>query len=261
MDALIFDQVEVRTGGRTILGPVSLRIGSGETWILLGPNGCGKTTLLSVAGAWRHPSRGRVTILGQTMGTTDVRSLRRRIAHVSHHVSDRLRPEQLAIDCVMAGARSTLETWAQRFEPAETDEARALLVRVGCAAVADHPLGSCSQGERQRVLLARAMMSSPELLLLDEPASGLDLPGREALLSAVRAIGDGRPLTTLVATHHFEEIPATSTHALLMRDGAPVISGPIQQTLTSEAASDCFGVPIEVSVGSGRWSAVARTST
>ena len=250
MEAVTLDGVEVRAGGRTILGPIDLNVGVGETWALLGPNGCGKTTLLSVAGAWRHPSRGRVSILGQALGRTDVRLLRRRIAHVSHHVSDRLRPEQQVIDCVLAGARSTLEMWWQPFDDSDLRRARGLLELVGCTAEAQSALATCSQGERQRVLLARAMMSSPELLLLDEPASGLDLPGREALLSAVRAIGDG--------THHFEEIPPTATHALLIRGGLATAWGPIGQTLASESASDCFQIAIDVRREGGRWTAVAR---
>ncbi len=185
-DAIVLEQVEVcvaRAG--QILGPVSWNVGAGERWAVLGPNGGGKTTLLSVAGAWRQPTAGRAVILGSELGHVDVRRLRLRIGHVGHTVTEKLRPQLLVRDVVLTGRSSTLETWFQGFSADERREAEASLEQVGCGALADRALGTCSQGERARVLLARASYARHELLLLDEPAAGLDLPGREQLVMAM----------------------------------------------------------------------------
>ena len=259
MDAVRLDAVEVVIpGGRRILGPVDLRVQVGERWALLGPNGSGKTTLLSVAGAWRHPSAGRATVLGETLGRTDVRRLRGRIGHVGHTVTERLRPGIVCLDAVLTGRASGLETWYQPLTDEDRAEARAMLAEVGCAHVADRALSTCSQGERARVLLARARFGRRELLLFDEPAAGLDLPGREALLAAMEAAAgaDGAP-TSLLATHHLEELPPSTTHAALLRDGELVASGAVEDVLTDAALSDCFGMPISVARRAGRWAAVA----
>jgi iron complex transport system ATP-binding protein len=259
MDALRLEAVEVAiAGGRRILGPVDLRVQAGERWALLGPNGSGKTTLLSVAGAWRHPSAGRASVLGETLGRTDVRRLRARIGHVGHTVTERLRPGIVCLDAALTGRASGLETWYQPLTDEDRAEARAMLAEVGCAHVADRALSTCSQGERARVLLARARFGRRELLLFDEPAAGLDLPGREALLAAMEAAAgaDGAP-TSLLATHHLEELPPSTTHAALLRDGELVASGAVEDVLTDAALSDCFGVPISVARRAGRWSAVA----
>src|SRR5207245_7429110 len=186
MDGVVFDEATVRvSGGRRILGPVSFRIGSGERWALLGPNGSGKTTLLSLAGAWRHPSSGHVEVLGEPLGRVDVRGLRERIGHVGHSIADRLRPELAVERLVLTGRASTLETWFQEFSDDDLNEAAGRLEQVGCVQLATQSFGACSQGERQRVLLARALFGRPELLLLDEPAAGLDLPAREALVASM----------------------------------------------------------------------------
>jgi iron complex transport system ATP-binding protein len=259
MEALRFDRVEVRIPGRRpILGPIDLRVRAGERWVLMGPNGSGKTTLLSVAGAWRHPSSGRAEVLGETLGRTDVRRLRARIGHVGHSVNERLRPGLICLDAVIAGRTSRLETWGATILAEEREEARAALAEVGCAHVADRALATCSQGERARVLIARARFGRRELLLFDEPAAGLDLPGREALLAAMEtSAGDGG-VACLLASHHLEEVPPSTTHAALLRDGRIVAAGPVSETLTDAAVSACFGMPIEVSRRDGRWSAVAR---
>jgi len=259
MDALRLEAVEVAiAGGRRILGPVDLRVQAGERWALLGPNGSGKTTLLSVAGAWRHPSAGRATVLGETLGRTDVRRLRARIGHVGHTVTERLRPGIVCLDAVLTGRASGLETWYQPLSDEDRKEARAMLAEVGCAHVADRALSTCSQGERARVLLARARFGRRELLLFDEPAAGIDLPGREALLAAMEAGGHADGATTsLLATHHLEELPPSTTHTALLRDGGLVAAGPVEDVLTDAALSDCFGMPISVARRAGRWSAVA----
>jgi iron complex transport system ATP-binding protein len=262
MDALRLDAVEVvvagASGARRILGPVDLAVEAGERWALLGPNGSGKTTLLSVAGAWRHPSAGRVTVLGETLGRTDVRRLRARIGHVGHTVTERLRPGLVCLDAVLTGRTSGLETWFQSFTEDDRTEARAILAEVGCTHVADRALSTCSQGERARVLLARARFGRRELLLFDEPAAGLDLPGREALLAAMEATARNDGATTsLLATHHLEELPPSTTHAGLLREGRILAAGPVGDVLTDAALSEAFGLPISVARRAGRWSAVA----
>ena len=178
-EVLALRGAEVRVGGRTILGPVDLRVVAGEHWVLLGPNGSGKTTLLSLAGGWRQPSAGEVRVLGGRLGRVDVRGLRTRIGHVSHAVADRLRPQLVVEDVVLTGKASVLETWWQDLGPEDLDRARAVLDEVGCLDLAARPLGTCSLGERQRVLIARALFGEHPLLLFDEPAAGLDLPARD----------------------------------------------------------------------------------
>jgi len=243
---------EVRIGGRTVLGPIDLTIGAGERWALLGPNGCGKTTLLSLAGAWRQPSAGAVEVLGERLGRTDVRRLRRRIGHVSHLLGDRIRPSITAGDLVLAGRAAALETWWQDLDEGDRAAARAALERVGCATLADRAVGTLSMGERARVLIARAMAGDPDLLLFDEPAAGLDLPAREALL---RAMVDAAAPTEVLATHHLEELPPTTTHAALLREGHLVVAGPVTDVLTAASLSACFGFDVRVDRRDGRWSA------
>lgn len=262
MEALRLESVEVVVAGaggpRRILGPADLVVGSGERWALLGPNGSGKTTLLSVAGAWRHPSAGRATVLEEVLGRTDVRRLRARIGHVGHTVTERLRPGIGCLDAVLTGRASGLETWFHSFSDDERAEALAILAEVDCAHLAERPLSTCSQGERARVLLARARFGRRELLLFDEPAAGLDLPGREALLAAMETAAQAAHApTSLLATHHLEELPPSTTHAALLRAGSILLAGPADEVLTDAALSDCFGLPISVGRRARRWSAVA----
>jgi len=257
LDAVLIEDAEVLVEGRRILGPVSLRIRRGERWALLGPNGSGKTTLLSVAGALRQPSRGRVTVLGAELGRTDVRDLRARIGHLGHAVSDALPRGLSAEEVVLTGKRSTLVPWLQGFDDRDRAEARELLELVGCAGLARRPWERCSQGERQRVLLARALFGRPEVLLLDEPAAGLDLPGRELLVAAIDGAGRARAATSVLATHHLEDLPASTTHAALLREGQVVAAGPVEEVLTDAALGACFGVPVRVRRADGRWTARA----
>jgi iron complex transport system ATP-binding protein len=249
-------EAQVRIEGRTVLGPIDLEVGRGERWVLLGPNGGGKTTLLSLAGARRQPSSGRVTVLGITLGTGDVRALHPRISHTSHALAERMPPDLSVRTVVLTGKRATLSPWFQEFDEVDERRAVALLERVGCGHLAARRFATASQGERQRVLLARALFPDPELLILDEPASGLDLPAREALIEALEAVESSGP-TTIVATHHLEEIPPTSTHAALLRDGLLVASGEIEGVLTSRSLEDCFGIAMEVGRRGARWWATA----
>jgi iron complex transport system ATP-binding protein len=258
MDAVAMDGVSVRISGRTILGPVDLHVGEHERWVLLGPNGSGKTTLLRVAGARRQPTSGVVRIFGERVGRTDVRALHPRIGHVSHSLADQLRPSIPVLDVVLTGRDAALEPWMRQFDEADRVRAAELLRQVGCEELADRTLGTCSMGERQRILLARAMFGAHDLLLFDEPAAGLDLPARERLLTAMTTVSPNDPASVL-ATHHLEEIPATTTHAALLRAGRIVANGPIEDVLRPDALSACFGLAIEVERRGGRWSGRAAS--
>ncbi len=250
--------VEVRVGGRRILGPVDLRVGRGERWLLLGPNGSGKTTLLSVAGARRHPSSGAAEVLGRRLGRTDVRALRARVGHVSHRVAEDLDPWITVRETVLTGKSSSLVPWAEEVDDADRVEADRRLGQVACAPLGDRSLRDCSQGERQRVLLARALFARRELLLLDEPAAGLDLPGREAMVAALEAAAaDPAGPTTILATHHLDEVPPSTTHAALLRGGRLLAAGPVEEVLTAEALGACFGLSLRVERRGGRWTAFA----
>jgi iron complex transport system ATP-binding protein len=248
----------VRIDGRVVLGPIDLAIGRGERWVLLGPNGGGKTTLLALAGARRQPSSGRVTILGATLGRADVRALHPRISHTSHILAEGMSPDLSVLTVVLTGKRAALSPWFQVFDEADERRAVTLLERVGCGHLAARRFATASQGERQRVLLARALFSDPELLILDEPASGLDLPAREALIEALEiAAAPPSAPTTIVATHHLEEIPPSTTHAALLRDGRLVAAGAVEGVLTPGRLEHCFGIAMEVGRRSGRWWATA----
>ncbi|MEA2520484.1 MAG: iron complex transport system ATP-binding protein [Actinomycetota bacterium] len=257
MDAVAIAGATVRISRRTILGPVDLRVGEHEQWVLLGPNGSGKTTLLKLAGARRQPSAGEVRIFGARVGRTDIRALHPRIGHVSHALADQLRPSILVLSAVLTGRDAALAEWMHDFDEADRSRALALLDQVGCADLADRTLGTCSMGERQRVLLARAMFGRHDLLLFDEPAAGLDLPARERLLAAMTTTAGGSVPASILATHHVEEIPSTVTHAGLLRDGMILTQGPIQEVLRAEPLRECFGLEIEIEHRGGRWSARA----
>jgi len=254
---VLIQDATVRIGAKRILGPLSIEVRDDESWVILGPNGSGKTTLLDLAGALRHPTTGAVTVLGGRLGAADLRPLRARIGFVGHHVAEAI-PSHLCVrDVVLTGKRSSLVPWMQVFDAADRRLAGHLLDRVRCVELADRPLWTCSQGERQRVLLARALFGRPELLLLDEPMAGLDLPGREMLLQALSSTADSAPPSVLV-THHLEEIPSTATHAALLRDGRSIASGPIRTVLTDANVSACFGMTLSISSMDGRWRASAR---
>lgn len=235
-----------------ILKGIDWRVRRGEHWALIGPNGSGKSTLLSIAGAARHPSSGSATVLGGAFGRTDIPALRRRIGVVdaSQKVLDWLTVEEV----VLTGATSSIRPLWDRYGLRERERAARALSLVGCAGLADRPVSTCSQGERQRARIARALMTEPELLLLDEPAVGLDLPAREALIRALVALVEDRPdLSSVLVTHHLEELPPTTSHALLLHAGEVVASGPIADVLTPGNLSACFGFPIAIDQRDGRW--------
>jgi len=245
----------------SILSDVSWSVGPGEQWAVLGPNGAGKSTLLDVAAGMRHPSRGEVVILGETVGHVDLRRLRERIGHVDVKTEEAFSPRRTALEVVLTGASGTIQVLQERVDDAARQRATQLLAQVGCAAVGAHAFASCSQGERRRVLIARALMRRPPLLLLDEPADGLDLPGREALLAALARLAGEQPAPAVVlVTHHLEELPPTITHALLLRGGRAVACGAAQEVLAAGPLSACFGVPVKVTRADGRWAARATPS-
>jgi iron complex transport system ATP-binding protein len=254
MDAVLeLERAEVVIGGRRVLGPVTLATKRGEHWAVLGANGSGKTTLLRLAGALRRPSRGTATVLGAGLGSVDLRDLRRRIAFVGHAVADAIPPQLDVRDVVLTGKRSTLVPWLQTYEPADLARAEELLGTFACAHLGDQALGACSQGERQRVLVARALFSRPELLLLDEPAAGLDLPGREGLVQALEDAGELVDVPSVIVTHHLEELPSTVTHAALLDRGRLIAAGPVAEVLTDEKVGACFGMELVVRRRGRRW--------
>lgn len=246
---------------RHLLHDVHWTVRPGEHWALLGANGAGKTTLMNVAGAVHHPSAGTAEVLGHRLGRVDLRDLRRQIGLVEARTGRSFSQRMTAEQVVLTGATASIALRADGLGEPERERARALLERFGCRDRADRPYDACSQGERQRVLLARALMRSPALLLLDEPATGLDLPGREALLAAVATIAAQEPQTaTVTVTHHVEELPPSTTHALLLRDGRVVAAGPAETTIASGPLSECFGTPVVVDRVGGRWLARAEAA-
>jgi iron complex transport system ATP-binding protein len=255
--AIEFAAVSVWTPlGAQILRKIDWCVLPGERWVLIGPNGSGKSTLLSLAGALRHPSRGRISVLGGTLGRVDMPALRCCIGFVDSGGTtlDWLTAE----DVVLTGIGSTLRPLWWMYSTEDRTRARELLALLGCADLADREISTCSQGERGRIRIARALIADPQLLLLDEPAVGLDLAAREALIAALDRLSEEKPrLTSVLVTHHLEEIPPSSTHAILLRAGQVLALGPIETTLTSVNLSECFGLQVECRRDGQRWSARA----
>ncbi len=244
-----------------LLEAIEWRVGMGERWVVMGPNGAGKTTLLNLAAAASHPSEGSVEVLGARLGRVDMRRLRERIGTLEPGLARRIRGRLTAFEVVLTGAFGSIALLHDRIEERHRQRAAELMETVGAGELADRRYENCSQGERQRLLLARALMDEPELLLLDEPTSGLDLPSRERLVASLDAMSEQQPeLPTVTVTHHPEEVPASSTHALLLAEGRAVAAGPIEQTLTGPALSRCFGIEVEVSRAHGRWLATVVRS-
>jgi iron complex transport system ATP-binding protein len=255
------EAVAVVRDGAALLDDISWSVGAGERWALLGPNGSGKTTLLRVVGAGLWPTRGSVEILGERLGRVDMRELRRRITVVSASVGRTLRPAQAALDVVLTGRYAALETWWHEYTADDRARAARLLADAGFAGdlFAARAFGLLSEGERQQVLLARALMGDPELILMDEPAAGLDLGAREGLLARLAALAaDPKVPPMILVTHHLEEIPPGVTHAALLRRGRLLLAGPVDEVLTDRNVSDAFGVSVAVERRDGRWAARAR---
>lgn len=246
---------------RAILEHVNLVVSGGEHWALLGPNGAGKTTILTLCGALEHPTRGSVRILGQQLGRVDVRELRESIGHVNprHEVLSRLTVR----DVVLTGATGTTELM-RHWHPDRSTAARAdeLMELLGMADLQDTQWRVLSQGERARTLIARALLPEPSLLLFDEPTAGLDVAAREQFLATIDVLHDAHPdLSTVLVTHHLEELPTTTTHAALIKNGAVLASGQAAEVLTSDLISACYAYPIAIECRDGRWVARARKPT
>ncbi|MBM3678647.1 MAG: ATP-binding cassette domain-containing protein [Actinobacteria bacterium] len=259
LDAVGVWRWHAQSGTRiALLRDVGWRILPGECWALLGPNGAGKTTLLTVLGAVDFPSEGTVELLGRTLGRTDVRRLREEIGFVDTRAALRFDPALTVEEVVRTGATGTIGYFLDRMTQGDLMRADDLVATFGLGVLAKRRFALCSQGEQKRALIARALVARPRLLLLDEPGAGLDLPGRETLLTALDRLVEREPeLALVMTTHHVEELPASTTHALLLRGGEVVGSGPAPVTMTSESLSTCFGLPLRVEQAGGRWRAVS----
>ena len=246
--------VTITREGNDLLSAVSWRVSQDERWVVLGPNGAGKTTLLGLASARLHPSRGTVHVLGERLGAVDVFEVRPRVGLSSATLADRIPTEETVHDVVVTAAYAVLGRFREEYEALDDVRARALLDQLGVAHLAERRYGTLSEGERKRVQIARALMTDPELLLLDEPAAGLDLGAREDLVRRLGELAQDPAAPTLVlVTHHVEEIPAGITHALLLRDGRVVAQGKAAEVLTAQHLSTAFGLPLAVHDEAGRY--------
>jgi iron complex transport system ATP-binding protein len=251
--------VEVRRDTAVLLRNVDWTAHENERWILIGPNGAGKTTLLQVAATAMFPTSGTVEVLGERLGEVDVFDLRPRIGLTSAAVAEQVPPAEKVIDLVLTAAYGMLGRWREDYDSADVTRAVELLDALGCAHLIRRKFATLSEGERKRVQIARAMMPDPELLLLDEPAAGLDLGGREDLLRRLTGLARNpkAPMMVLV-THHVEEVPDGFTHAMLLRRGSVLAAGPIGDVFTARNLSRCFGVQLEIDYRQSRWTARAR---
>ncbi len=258
-DVLDLIGVTVVREGSTLLEDVTLTVRDGERWVVLGPNGAGKTTLLQIAGARMHPTRGSVDVLGERLGEVDVFELRPRIGLSSAAFDESLPQGEKVADVVLTAAYAVAGRWRERYEDQDHRRSTDLLAAFGVAHLADRTFGTLSEGERKRVQLARSLMTDPELVLLDEPAAGLDLGGRETLVRDLSELAQDRRSPVLVlVTHHVEEIPPGFTHAMLLRRGRVVAAGPLEDVLTDDTLSATFDLPLEVERIGDRWSARMR---
>jgi iron complex transport system ATP-binding protein len=256
---LRFEGVDLDRNTTPVLRQVYWQVRPGECWAVLGPNGSGKTTMFELAAGYLHPTRGTVDILGQRLGRVDVRRLREHIGLVSTAVAKKLMPAITATDVVISSLHGALEPWWHRYGEQEHRRAARLLADEGFAAIAHRPFAVLSDGERQHVLLARALMSDPALLLLDEPAAGLDVGGRERLVASLgRLAVDHNAPPIVMITHHVEEIPVGFTHVLLLRAGRVVDAGPIRETLSAASLSETFGLGLVLEGAEGRWTCRSR---
>lgn len=255
---LEFSDVVVRRNARDIVSHLDWTVSDDERWVVLGPNGAGKTTVLQLADTLLHPTSGSVTILGERLGRTDVFELRPRIGFASSAMARRVPPEESVLDVVLTAAFSVVGRWREDYD--DIDERRALRVLAEWKLdhLADRTFGTLSDGEQKRVQIARAVMTDPELLLLDEPTASLDLGAREELLSLLAGYAQAPTTPAMVmVTHHVEEIPVGFTHVLLLRDGEVVASGPLDEALTAENLSATFGLDITLTHEAGRYAARA----
>lgn len=259
-DTIRLAQVSFVRDGRVVLDAIDWTVRSDERWVVLGRNGCGKTSLVRICALYEHPSTGTVELLGLRLGRVDVRPLRRRIGFTSPALMDMVRPQLTPVDIVITAKNGALEPWWHTYDDADRFRAVGLLERLHIGHTASRPFSTLSTGERQRVFLARLLMVDRELLIFDEPTAGLDLGGREDLVGDLDRLARDRSGAPMVlVTHHVEEIPPGFTHVLALKDGRILGSGTIEETLTEDLLSDCFEVPLQLALRDRRWTAWRRT--
>ncbi len=257
-DVLAFAGVSVVRSGNHLLDDITWEVEEGERWVVLGPNGAGKTTLLQLAAARMHPTSGVAGVLGEVLGAVDVFELRPRIGLASSSIAERIPGHELVGNVVVTASYAIVGRWREEYDTPDYVRAMLLLEALGAAHLADREFGTLSEGERKRVQIARALMTDPEVMLLDEPAAGLDLAGREDLVARLGALAADTTAPALVlVTHHVEEIPPSFTDVLLLRDGKIVAAGPLEPTLTAQNLSTTFGLPLVLERHGERWSARA----
>lgn len=257
-DVLSLNDVTLRRGDTQILDGITWNVSSADRWVVLGPNGAGKTTLVSVCSARLHPTTGTVTVLEEDLGDADTHELRIRVGLASAALAEQIPGGETVRNLVMTAAHGVTGRWHEEYDQVDEQRADALLAAFGMTAFAERAFDTLSEGERKRAQIARALMADPELLILDEPAAGLDLGGREELLAALTELaGDKRSPAIVLVTHHVEEIPVGFTHALLLREGKVVAAGPLETTLTEANLTATYGIAISLRHDAGRWSARA----
>lgn len=248
--------VSVVRGESILLDDIDWSVDESDRWVIIGPNGAGKTTLLQILATQLHPSSGVAEVLGEVLGLVDVFELRPRIGVASAALADRIPRSERVADVVVSAAYAVLGRWRESYDQADLERAVDLMNQFRVGHLAYRTFGTLSEGERKRVQIARSMMTDPELLLLDEPAAGLDLAGREALVASLSELcSDPDAPATVLVTHHVEEIPRGITHALLLKSGLVLAAGPIDEVLTADNLSATFDLPLEVTHDNGRWSA------
>jgi iron complex transport system ATP-binding protein len=258
-EVLRLQGVGIRRDGATLLRDVDWMVEEDERWVVLGPNGAGKTTLLQLAAAMAVPSEGEIDVLGERIGQADVFDLRPRIGFTSSAVAERVPAGEKVIDLVLTGLYAILGRWKEEYDSADVTRAVELLDALGCAHLIKRRFSTLSEGERKRVQIARSLMPDPELLLLDEPAAGLDLGGREDLVNRLARLAASPTAPAMVlVTHHVEEVPPGFTHAILLRRGAVVAQGKLAEVFTEQHLSRAFGLPIAVDHENGRWRARSK---
>jgi iron complex transport system ATP-binding protein len=250
--------VSIVRGGARLLDDINWSVDEADRWVVIGPNGAGKTTMLQILAAHMHPTTGVVGLLGEVLGAVDVFELRPRIGLTSAALADRLPKSERVSDVVVSASYAVLGRWREEYDELDHQRAKELLTELGIGHLSERTFGTLSEGERKRVQIARALMTDPELMLLDEPAAGLDLTGREQLVRSLSSIAtaEGAPAMVLV-THHVEEIPPGFTHALLLKQGRIVSAGPIDQALTAETLSETFDLALSLDIHDGRYFARA----
>jgi iron complex transport system ATP-binding protein len=254
-DLLIdFRKISLRRGGQVLVGPVSWQVELDERWVVIGPNGAGKTSLLRIAAAMEYPSSGRAYVLNERLGRVDMAELRSRVGLSSSALQQRVPDDEVVRDVVVSAGYAVLGRWREKYEDVDYEQAVDMLESLGAEHLAQRTFGTLSEGERKRVLIARSLMTDPELLLLDEPAAGLDLGGREELVARLAdlAADPDAPAMVLV-THHVEEIPPGFSHCLMLSEGKVVAGGLLSEVLTSDNLSTAFGQSIALDLIDGRY--------